>query len=537
LPYGLDSMNVHSIFHRDAVKAWQILALGMLASISAPASGVIGAENVPAGSERVVIDNERGLVFGEPHDGDWSRVGAYLGLPVYRDKFRAMAAEAIKISQGRFHHFSEADTRQYAYFPVARLRAYEAREVAAGRPPLFITATHDGQQRPVYFRWSLGIDDRTGTPGARPTEWMQAVNVADERFIQFWIDQYARKVLQSSQVPNTWIGLDNCAFQYALYGVVDGANRFIGGVRWNRPFAQNEGELLESVKRFFRRVKEMAPDLRLICNAGDLSDHARFADLYADVGGILEEDLLYLYKPGDWFRQGLYRRHLSAAWLASTGKVGLLTFHTLARDGGLEGRLRTAYVHYLILRGANFFFAPQFGVPEVPPALYDEMRAALGLPTGPATSEQAAGRGAGHRLYSRPTEGGVVFLNWTGTTRRIPLPPGRAYYDRRGHPITQLTLPDMTGDYAVFEPGARVARPAISPRGRPAGSDPVVVRLSTTTPGARIVYTTDGSPPHAGSPRYTGPLTLARTTRLRARAILAGRLDSFVSTASFVPAD
>lgn len=512
------------------------LGLGVAACISTGLPGVAGAQG-PGDAERVVVDSERGLVFGQPHDGDWSRVGIYVGLPSYADTFRAMAPEAIKVSQGRFQHFSQADGRQYAYFPVDLLRAYEAREVGAGRPPLFVVATHDGRPRPVYFAWSLAVDEQTGAVKAPRAEWMQAVDVADERFVQFWLRHYARPVLQAAGLPNTWIGLDNCVFQYGLYGVVDDANRFVGGVRWDRPFAQDEGQLLASVKHFFRRVKELAPDLRLMCNAGGPTDHARFTDLYADIGGILEEDLLDLYRPGDWFRQELYHRYLNAAWLASTGKVGLLSFHTLARDGGLGDRLRTAYVHYLILRGMNFFLAPQFDVPEVPPALYEEMRAALGRPVGPAASEQAPGKGPGHRLYSRATEGGLVFLNWSGASRRIPLPPGRTYYDRGGRAITQLTLPDMTGDYVVLTPGARVAAPAISPRGRPPGPGPVVVRLSTTTPGARIVYTLDGSEPSAGSPRYTRPLTLDRTTRLRARALFPGRLDSFVSTASFVLTD
>ncbi|MGH7348528.1 MAG: chitobiase/beta-hexosaminidase C-terminal domain-containing protein [Candidatus Rokuibacteriota bacterium] len=517
-----------------------VLALGIVAGFAMldPMGAAMGVEPGPAGGERVVADSERGLVFGQPYDGDWSRVGIYLGLPIYVDTFKAMAPEAIKISQGRFQHFSLADNRQYAYFPVDQLREYEAREVAAGRPPLFVTTTHEGRKRQVYFVWSLGTGARTGgAPGAPAAEWMQAVNVADERFIQFWIHEYARKVLRAAGLPNTWIGLDNCAFQYDLYGVLDRTNRLARGVRWDRPFAQDEGQLLESVKHFFRRVKEIAPDLRLICNAGEPTDPARFRDVYADIGGIVEEDLLYHYKPSDRSRQEIYRRHLNAAWLASTGKVGLLSFHTMPRDETLGDRLRTAYVHYLILRGANFFFAPQFDVPEVSPALYGEMRAALGLPIGPATSEPMAGKGDGHRLYSRPTEGGVVFLNWSGATRTIDLPADRPHYDRYGRAITRLTVPDMTGDYVVFAPGPRVARPAISPRGRPPERGPVAVRLSSATPGARIFYTTDGSEPTTASPRYTRPLSLVRTTRVQARAVLPGRLDSFVSAASFVLTD
>jgi hypothetical protein len=62
----------------------------------------------------------------------------------------------------------------------------------------------------------------------------------------------------------------------------------------------------------------------------------------------------------------------------------------------------------------------------------------------------------------------------------------------------------------------------------------VRVRLSSPTPGARIFYTTDGSEPTTASSPYTGPLTLRQSTRLRARAMGPGRLDSFVSSASFV---
>ena len=327
-------------------RGWLQLALAVMTSVLTPTAGPIDPARGQGGDlDRVVIDNERGLIFGEPHDGDWARVGAYMGLPVYEATFQAMAPAAIKIAQGRFHHFSAADDRQFAYFPVARLRAYEARETAAGRPPLFITATQEGQRRPVYFLWSLRIDDRTGAPTAPPSEWMQAVNVADERFIRFWIDEYARKVLKRVGLPNTWVGLDNCAFQYPLYGVLDQAKRFRGGVPWDHPFPQDEAQFLASVKHFFRRVREVAPDLRLICNAGDLTEPALFPEIYADIAGIAEEDLLYHYKPDAWSRQQLYYRHLNAAWLSAAGKVGVISFHSLSKDGALDERLRTVYIH------------------------------------------------------------------------------------------------------------------------------------------------------------------------------------------------
>lgn len=61
------------------------------------------------------------------------------------------------------------------------------------------------------------------------------------------------------------------------------------------------------------------------------------------------------------------------------------------------------------------------------------------------------------------------------------------------------------------------ARPIAAP---PAGTYATAqqVRLTSPTPGATIRFTTDGSEPTAGSPRYTGPITIATSTTLRARA-------------------
>src|SRR5207253_11390788 len=103
-------------------------------------------------------------------------------------------------------------------------------------------------------------------------------------------------------------------------------------------------------------------------------------------------------------------------------------------------KLRTAYVHYLIIRGVNFFFAPQFNVPEVPPVNYEAMQSALGAPVAPSSNWQEPGADEGYRLYSRETEGGLVYLNWTGTTKTITLPSDKTHYDRAGNPVTRLTL-------------------------------------------------------------------------------------------------
>jgi hypothetical protein len=52
------------------------------------------------------------------------------------------------------------------------------------------------------------------------------------------------------------------------------------------------------------------------------------------------------------------------------------------------------------------------------------------------------------------------------------------------------------------------------------------VSLSTTTAGATIYYTTDGSTPTSSSMVYSTPLNISATTRLRAIAIADGKVDS-----------
>jgi hypothetical protein len=483
-------------------------------------------------TERMVTDKERGLFFGKPDGEDWSKIGIYLGLPVYLENFRAMDPEAIKISFGRFQHFSPADNTQDGYFPYDRLKAYEAQEVAAGRPPIFVTATYQGQSRPVYFEWQLVLD-QNNRPTAPSNIWFEAVNVADERFIRFWLNEYARKVLLNAHINNTWVGLDNCAFRYDLYGVLNNNNHYVAGVSWDKPFAQSEREFLDSIGYFFRRVKELAPDIHLICNEGDLNDSNTFPQLYANVDGVAEEDMQYVYKPSEWYRAELFRKYTILTWAGSVGKVGLITFHYFNSDSSLEDNLRTAYVHYLIVRGVNFFFAPQLGVPEVPPANYEPMQSALGMPVTPSTTVQEPNAAEGYRLYSRETEGGLVYLNWTGTTKTITLPPGRTYYNRAGEVVTWLTLPDMTGDYVLFTPGQRVPKPLISSRGEKGISGIATVKLETSLTSTTIYYTLDGSDPTTSSQVYTGPITLTQSATLKAKAVRSGYLDSFVNSASF----
>jgi hypothetical protein len=77
-----------------------------------------------------------------------------------------------------------------------------------------------------------------------------------------------------------------------------------------------------------------------------------------------------------------------------------------------------------------------------------------------------------------------------------------------------------------------VATPTFSPAaGTYVGS--VAVALSTTTSDATIHYTTDGSAPTTASPVYTSPVTLTRTTTIRAIAVASGMADSAEASALY----
>jgi Chitobiase/beta-hexosaminidase C-terminal domain len=63
---------------------------------------------------------------------------------------------------------------------------------------------------------------------------------------------------------------------------------------------------------------------------------------------------------------------------------------------------------------------------------------------------------------------------------------------------------------------------------------PTLVRITDSTRGAIIYYTTDGWTPTPSSKRYEGPITLVSTTTIQAVAIVPNLGRSFVVTAEYV---
>ena len=62
---------------------------------------------------------------------------------------------------------------------------------------------------------------------------------------------------------------------------------------------------------------------------------------------------------------------------------------------------------------------------------------------------------------------------------------------------------------------------------------PFTVEIATTTTGASIYYTTDGSVPSESSTLYTTPINITATTTLKAKAFKTGMTSSFVASAVY----
>ncbi len=481
----------------------------------------------PARASRSVIDTERGGYFTYPYADQWSRFGAEFGRTNF--EYAQMPANSIKGMHGRLQHFAAVDNPPsgLAYFPWTEFLAYDADEVAQGRPSLIPTATYQGTKRPLYF--SYGAYD--------PTKPFQPVNVRDDRFVKFWIKNYVRAIMSEPYVQNWWMGNDNCTFRYNLYGVLDNSGTYVQNVTWDAPYPQNDTEWVSANLYMLAKVREWAPNIRIVCNDIGLNESqaARQAEFMPYVDGVIREDFWILAGGGsDWYRNAFYESMARGAYRAGLGKVEIIEVPMVATD---TAQLRRSWMAFLIFGGESWFFGPKDNTSrELNPALWADMRNRLGKQMSPAQSIVEAGRSAGFRLYSRECEGGIAYLNWTGGNKTISLPAGRNYYNRSGTQITSITLADMVGDYVLFSPTARVSWPAINSRYEGPVTGPVSVKMDIDPvfgTGATIRYTTDGSDPTASSPTYNTPIALSSSATVKARAFKAGQLESFVNAATY----
>lgn len=412
------------------VRALAIIVVGAMALFGLAGIGmmadrpVASVQTASAAPNRWVMNTEHGYIFIWPDAADLPRLGALVFSPQHTNDFASqMQPEALKIPQGRLTLFSYHDQYDYAWFPWNEFVAFNNAEVAAGRDPLLITA---GGQPVVAF-----ANARNGP--------RQAVNVGDDRFIEFWINDYVRQRLLADPATgepypyeNIWIGIDNAIFMQRLFTPETG---------WDEPFPQSDEEYRESVAYFFRRVKELAPDIHIIANSGSLADESAFTEVFADVDGLMVEnfpqaDLTVDYRKADSLK--VLRRLI---WFAEQNRVTLIRA-IIPMDNRIEERVRNAYMAYLIARGDNSFFGPHAGATStpLPEEYYAEMRQALGWHIGPPEEIQP-------NVWTRPHEGGIVYLNWSDSPVTLSVPEG--YADRTGVPVTSLTIPANSGDYVV----------------------------------------------------------------------------------------
>jgi hypothetical protein len=505
------------------------LSLLLLAGICLFAPDPVSAQ-APGRATRSVIDTERGGYFTYPYGDQWSRYGAEFGRTHF--SFDQMPAMSLKGLHGRLQHFASVDNPPYglAYFPWTEFLAYNADEVAQGRPSMVMTATYQGTKRPLYFSYG----------SYNPSLPFQGVHVRDDRFVKFWIKNYVRTVMSDPYFQNWWVGADNCTFRYDLYGVLDNSGNYIKNLPWDAPFPQNDTQWIDANIYMLSKVKEWAPNIRIACNDIGLNDSqaSRQTDFWPYIDGVIREEFWYLDGGGDdWWRTAFYQSFQRDIDRSALGKVEVIDVPMSPTDTTL---LRRSFVAFLILGGDNLFFGPQDDnndSRELNPALWADWRNRLGRPMLAAQSAQESGRSLGHRLYWRECEGGICYLNWTGGNKTITLPVGRTCYDRNGNQVTSITLGDMVGDYVLFSQAARVSWPAINPRYPGLVTGPVSVTIDMDPSfgtGATIRYTTNGTDPTASSPIYTGPINLAASATVKARAFKAGMQDSFVNAANYL---
>ena len=162
------------------------------------------------------------------------------------------------------------------------------------------------------------------------------------------------------------------------------------------------------------------------------------------------------------------------------------------------------------------------------------------LPAATPTALPAPGTYSTAQLVSLSdtTAGSTIFYTVDGSTPSTASPvyagpiavPATATIRAMAKGPDTLPSAELTAGYVIQ--AAALAAPTISPAG---GFFSVgqAVTLSSTTPGATIFYTTDGSTPSHSSPVYNGPIQVFSTIALQAMAASPGAADSSVVTAAF----
>jgi hypothetical protein len=484
---------------------------------------ILGAQH-PWAQTRTVIDKQVGSIFQAPPSGvPYSSVGAFGG------SFTGIDPDALHIRYATFQAFAPDNWNQ-ANFPLTALEDYEASEVAAGRPRIFIHATYEGKSRQVYLNFpasSMALVN--GRPTTPQKHWYEAVNVCDPRFVRFWINHYQRPIVQApfySNVPVFWTQNDNGAFNYNLYGVIDDNNHFVTGVNWDPEFPQGSNSFFRCMASYYTQVANLAPDIQQILNIGAWSDLSQYTIVMRDLPGVMQENIAFWSGTPSAYTRNLFYNGLATwfPWIISHGKAILGRSYVPNSSSLLNG-----FVAYeLLIAGGNGFFAPG-DYPEITnPAEWQPWAAQLGNPTAAIVSTQIGTSGVGYRHYSRTFEGGSVYINLGGSTWNISL-TGGPWYGPTGNTITSISLADGRGTFATMRRSTTPPAPIVYPRAAFTFQAPLSVTL-TGASGTTLHFTTDGTEPTSSSPAYSIPLTLEASAPVKAKSFTSLGLASSTST-------
>jgi hypothetical protein len=448
-----------------------ILVLTMLLTVNSCSQSVQPTtETVTDGLEteaRTVTRNRRGFYFGVPYDPgtadpisspQWKNIGAYIGLR-WTDAMSLMPDESLKGVHGLLQHFPKVNTGSgRPYFPWATFKQFNDAGVATGKVPLIMTATYQGKKREVVY---YAVSDSGGHD--------TAVNVADERFAQFFVNEYLNKNILVPGLQNFWMGFDNCEFDYGKYGVIDNSGKFVsteeGNFKFDKPFPQNDAEYRATIVKGLKRIKELAPNVKFICNAGfaglpAIGETEKDAEIFTTLDGLMVEDFL---DPNtlldDPFNAWYIGRHFDRLWSVGRNKVQI--FQPRFNGFNDTARLRTIHVGYRIFGGPNSFMGALTQLNdgflmEANPQILTDLRTVLGGSTSLPTFMKEPNPTQdpfldGYRLYKRTFQKGIAYLNWTGKTKTITLPTDRQFVNRAGQVVTKLTLAYRTGDYVLYK--------------------------------------------------------------------------------------
>ena len=113
---------------------------------------------------------------------------------------------------------------------------------------------------------------------------------------------------------------------------------------------------------------------------------------------------------------------------------------------------------------------------------------------------------------------------------------GKVYVGSRGNntggAFGSTSVSGQLDVYGLLNTAVFAATPVISPASQSFNTS-IQVTITDATTGASIYYTTDGSTPTTGSPKYAAPFTLTTTSTVKAIAAGTGLLQSAVASATY----